>query len=447
MMSKLIFPPDFIWGTATASYQIEGAVQEDGRGESIWDRFSHTPGRTNNGETGDVACEHYHRYREDVVLMKELGLKGYRFSIAWPRIFPKGTGKANPKGIDFYRRLLDELLHNGIDPLVTLYHWDLPQTIQDRGGWDNRDTASYFADYAACVFETLGDRVRKWITFNEPSVAALNGHAISEHAPGFTDYSLAIRVSHHLNLAHAKAVGIYRQMNQHGKIGTTLNLTSVYPASGSQADRDAAKIVDGHFNRWYLDPVLRGSYPEDMLKLYTEKLQAPVIKSGDLELLARAKIDFLGANYYFRMLVKQSDLDPLLGYEMLKPSGTYTAMGWEVSPQGLYDLLIRLDLEYQHPVLYITENGAAFQDRLVAGKVADPDRLNYLKLHFTEAHRAIRDGVNLKGYYLWSLMDNFEWAHGFSKRFGIIYTDYPTQKRIWKDSARWYQEVIKNNGF
>jgi beta-glucosidase len=445
MMSKLVFPLDFIWGAATASYQIEGAVKEDGRGESIWDRFSHTPGRTHNGETGDIACDHYHRYREDVALMKDLGLKGYRFSIAWPRIFPEGTGKANPKGIDFYRRLLDELLQNGIDPLVTLYHWDLPQTLQDRGGWDNRDTASYFADYAAYVFEALGDRVQKWLTFNEPSVAALNGHAIAEHAPGFTDYSLAIRVSHHLNLGHAKAVGIYRQMNLGGKIGTTLNFTSVYPASDSPADQAAAKIVDGHFNRWYADPVLKGVYPEDMLKLYTEKLQAPLIKPGDSELLAGTTIDFLGANYYSRMLVKHSAQDPLLGYESLKPDGLYTAMGWEVYPQGLYDLLIRLDREYQHPVMYVTENGAAYNDELVAGKVADPDRLNYLKLHFSEAHRAIQDGVNLKGYYVWSLMDNFEWAHGTNKRFGIFYTDYQTRERLWKDSARWYQEVIRNN--
>jgi beta-glucosidase len=432
-MAKLIFPENFIWGAATAAYQIEGAVKEDGRGESIWDHFSHTPGRTHNGETGDIACDHYHRYLKDVLLMKEMGLKGYRFSIAWPRILPEGKGKVNSKGMDFYRSLLDELLQNGIDPLVTLYHWDLPQTLQDKGGWDNRDTVSYYADYAACVFEALGALVQKWITFNEPSVVVLNGHAIAEHAPGFTDYPLAIRVSHHLNLAHAKAIQVYRQMNQQGSIGTTLNLTSVYPASDSAVDQTAARIVDGHFNRWYLDPVFKGVYPQDMLQLYIGKLHAPVIKPGDMELLANTKIDFLGVNYYSRMLVKESAQDSLLGYETIKPVGSaYTEMGWEIYPQGLYDLLIRLDRDYGHPRIYITENGAAFKDELVGGQVADQERLEYLKQHFSAEYQAIQHGVKLEGYYVWSLMDNFEWAHGFSKRFGLLYTNYKTQERIWK---------------
>jgi beta-glucosidase len=445
-MSKLIFPQDFIWGAATASYQIEGAVREDGRGESIWDRFSHTPGRTYEGQTGDAACDHYHRYPEDVALMAELGLKGYRFSIAWPRIFPAGSGKPNPQGIGFYQKLIDRLLQKGIDPLVTLYHWDLPQKLQDQGGWDNRDTVSHFADYAAYIFETLGDRVAKWITFNEPSIAALNGHALGEHAPGFTDYALAIRVSHHLNLAHAQAVRIYRQTGLPGRIGTTLNFTTVYPASDSAEDRAAARLVDGHNNRWYSDPVLKGAYPQDMLDFYLKKLKGPQIRPGDMELLAGAPIDFLGVNYYFPTFVKSAPGNGFLGYVQLKPAGNYTAMGWEVNPQGLYDLLMWLDRDYNHPVLYVTENGAAFQDACIGGKVADPDRIAYLKGHFEAAHRAIQNGVNLKGYYVWSLLDNFEWAHGYSKRFGVIYTDYPTQNRIWKDSARWYREVIANNG-
>jgi beta-glucosidase len=445
-MSKFVFPLDFIWGAATASYQIEGAVREDGRGESIWDRFSHTPGRTFKGQTGDIACDHYHRYPDDVALMEELGLKGYRFSIAWPRIFPEGTGKPNHQGLGFYQKLLDRLRQKGIDPLVTLYHWDLPQKLQDRGGWDNRDTAAYFSDYAAYIFETLGDRVSKWITFNEPSIAALNGHALGEHAPGFTDYALAIRVSHHLNLAHAQTVRIYRQTGLPGRIGITLNFTTVYPASDSAADRTAARLVDGHNNRWYSDPVLKGAYPQDMLDFYLGKLQAPLIRPGDMELLAGAPSDFLGVNYYFPTWVKATPGNGFLGYEQLKPAGAYTAMDWEVNPQGLYDLLMWLDREYGHPVLYVTENGAAFPDSYSGGKVADPDRTAYLKGHFEAAHRAIQNGVNLKGYYVWSLLDNFEWAHGYSKRFGLIYTDYPTQNRIWKDSARWYREVIANNG-
>lgn len=444
---QLIFPKDFIWGAATAAYQVEGAVHEDGRGESIWDRFSHTPGKTHDGETGDIACDHYHRFREDVALMKRMGLKGYRFSIAWPRIFPEGHGKANPKGVDFYKALVDELLQNGIQPLVTLYHWDLPQALQDRGGWDNRATSDYFAEYAAFIFETLGDRAKRWLTMNEPSVVALNGHAIGEHAPGFTDYALAIRVSHILNLAHAKAVQAFRQSGKTGEIGSTLNLNWYQPASQSPQDQAAARRAEGHSNRWYLEPVLLGMYPQDMLELYCEKLRAPEIRAGDLELLAAYPVDFLGINYYFRQLIKASANDPLLGYEVLKPQGPCTEMGWEIYPDGLYELLVAINRNYHHPRMIITENGAAFPDRPVAGRVADGERLEYLREHFRAAHRAIEAGVKLEGYYVWSLLDNYEWAHGFSKRFGLLYTDFRTQERIWKESAYWYQAVIQNNGF
>ncbi|TCL72326.1 broad-specificity cellobiase [Hydrogenispora ethanolica] len=444
-MPKHVFPVDFVWGAATAAYQIEGAVREDGRGESIWDRFSHTPGKIQGGDTGDVACDHYHRYREDVALMREMGLKGYRFSIAWPRIVPAGKGALNPKGLDFYNALVDRLLANGITPYATLYHWELPQLLQDRGGWDNRDTAAYFAEYAAVVFESLGDRVRHWITLNEPSVVAYNGHAIGEHAPGFTDYALAVRVSHHLNLAHARAVAAYRQLNQGGVIGTTLNLTSVYPAGNAPEDGAAARIADGMYNRWFLDPVLKGAYPRDILELFGQKLQAPVIQAGDLERIAAAPIDFLGLNYYSRLLVRSAPSSPF-GYEAVRGAGPCTAMGWEIYPDGLYDLLVRLDRDYGHPRLLVTENGAAFDDPLQAGRVADPERIAYLREHFLAARRAIESGVRLEGYFVWSLLDNFEWAHGYSRRFGLIYVDYPTQERIWKDSARWYQGVIRQNG-
>lgn len=445
-MSKIVFPKDFIWGAATASYQIEGAFQEDGRGESIWDRFSHTPGKTYQGDTGDVACDHYHRYKEDIALMKELGLKGYRFSIAWPRIFPEGKGKANPRGIDFYQSLVDELLNNDIQPLVTLYHWDLPQALQEEGGWDNRKTTEYFGEYAEKIFQALGDRVQMWVTMNEPSVASLNGNAIGEHAPGFFDYPLAIRVSHNLNLAHAKAVQAFRQLNIKGQIGTTLNLNAYYPATLDPEDLAAAKVADGHNNRWYLDPVLKGKYPEDILSLYQKKLNAPIIESGDLKLLAESPIDFLGINYYFRQLIKKSDQN-FLGFEALPPTGKLTAFGWEIYPQGLYDVVSFVDNYYEHPDIYITENGAAFNDILENGEVKDEDRINYLKEHFAAVYQAVQEGKKVKGYYVWSLMDNFEWGRGFSMRFGLLYTDYKTQKRYWKDSAKWYQKVIQNNGF
>lgn len=445
-MSQLFFPKDFIWGAATAAYQIEGAAREGGRGESIWDRFSHTPGKTHLGATGDLACDHYHLYKKDIALMKELGLNGYRFSISWPRIFPDGKGQANPEGIAFYQSLVDELLKKDIQPLVTLYHWDLPQALQERGGWDNRQTADYFGDYAAYVFAALGDRVKQWITFNEPSVAIINGHAQGDHAPGLCDYPLAIRASHVMNLAHAKAIQVYRQQNQTGKIGTTLNLNTFYPASSRPEDQGATRIAEGLFNRWYLDPVLKAAYPEDMLKVYQEKLNAPQIQPEDLELLARYPLDFLGINYYFRQLIRKSG-DQLLGFEVLPPSGDLTAMGWEIYPQGLYDILVYVDQNYHHPEIYVTENGVAFNDLLENGRVMDQARINYLQDHFAAAHRAIADGVHLKGYYVWSLLDNFEWAHGFSKRFGMFYTDYATQQRYWKDSARWYQKVIKDNGF
>lgn len=437
------FPEDFVWGTATAAYQIEGAANEDGRGESIWDRFSHIPGNIWNNQNGDVACDHYHRYKEDVQILKELGVKGYRFSISWPRVIPDGTGKVNQKGIDFYDNLIDELLKQGIQPFVTLYHWDLPQALQYKGGWTNRDTTDYFAEYAQQMFEQYGDRVKYWITHNEPWCTAFLGHAIGVHAPGLKDFSAALLAAHNVLLSHGKAVKVFRELNIAGQIGITLNLTPAYPASEDEKDLRAAMVSDGFSNRWFLDPIFKGQYPEDMMKVFETFAKKPEIQEGDLKLIS-SNIDFLGINYYTRNLVKYNPAAQF-GVETLKPEGQYTDMEWEVYPQGLYDLLVRIKKDYGDIDLYITENGAAFKDVVENGQIEDIDRLDYLKKHFEKAAEAIKDGVKLKGYFVWSLMDNFEWAFGYSKRFGLIYVDYETQKRFWKKSALWYKDVIANN--
>lgn len=449
-MVEKIFPKQFIWGAATASYQIEGGAHDDGRGETIWDRFSHTPGKVFNGDTGDVACDHYHRYLEDVQLMKEIGLKGYRFSIAWSRIFPEGRGKVNQKGVDFYCRLVDSLLENGIEPAVTLYHWDLPQALQDLGGWGNRDTTDYYTEYASYMFQVLGDRVKKWMTFNEPWVSAFAGHYQGRHAPGLTDLALAVQVSHHLLLSHAKAVQAYHAVDRDGgKIGIVLNLYPIHPASSTPADQAAAERVNEQINRWFLEPVFTGNYPQKMFQFYKEKFNSPVILPGDTELLHSQKIDFLGVNYYTRKVVKASTVEPVFHYEEVKPEHSkYTDMGWEVYPQGLTETLLAISKKYNYPVLSVTENGVAYPDDCWDGDVlADDDRLEFLKQHLDEAYKAIQAGIKLESYYVWSLLDNFEWAHGYRRRFGLIYVDYQTLKRKWKKSALWYRDVIRNNGF
>lgn len=447
-MTKFIFPKEFIWGAATAAYQIEGAVNEDGRGESIWDRFSHTLGKVYRGDTGDIACDHYHRYREDVLLMKELGLKSYRFSIAWPRIFPDGKGSINSKGVDFYNRLIDELLEAGIEPAATLYHWDLPQALQDQGGWGTRATVGAFEDYSKVAFQRFGDRVGRWITFNEPQVSAICGYAEGHHAPGLRDMALGIQVAHHLLVAHARTVEIYRQLNFKGEIGITLNLSPTYPASGSVEDKKAAIFADGEKNRWFLDPVLKGVYPEDIGELYHRKYNGPAIENGDMELIKRAAVDFLGINYYSRAVIGHPAPGSSGLYQNVNPEDSaYTDMVWEIFPAGIYDLLLRIKKDYGNPRIFITENGAAFQDgQIEKGIVADDDRLDYLKQHLMAIHRALEEGVRLDGYYLWSLMDNFEWAYGYSKKFGIVKIDYATQDRSIKKSGAWYRDVIKNNG-
>jgi beta-glucosidase len=449
------FPDGFVFGTATASYQIEGAVAEDGRSESIWDTFSHTPGKTANGDTGDVADDHYHRYREDVELMASLGVGAYRFSLAWPRLQPDGRGELNPKGVDFYARLAEALLEHGVEPWATLYHWDLPQVLQDAGGWPARDTALRFADYATRVHAALGDRIGHWITLNEPLCSSLLGHAAGVHAPGIRDDAAALRAVHHLLLGHGLAVGALREHGSRSRIGITLNLHPVAPASDSEADRDAARRIDGLANRLFCDPVLAGRYPEDVVADVAAVSDFSHVQDGDLAQIA-AELDFLGVNYYFRHVVRGGataggEPSPWVGsrdVEFVPRGRPRTEMGWEIDPDGLYDVLVRLRDDYAGlPPLYITENGAAFPDAPAAdGSVADPDRIAYLDAHLRAARRAIGDGVDLRGYFLWSLLDNFEWAFGYSKRFGIVHVDYATQARTPKQSAGWYAEVIRGSG-
>jgi len=447
-MAGYLFPSDFQWGAATASYQIEGSIEADGKGESIWDRFTHTPGQIWNNETGDLACDHYRRYREDVKMMADLGLNTYRFSISWPRIFPNGKGILNEKGLDFYRRLIDELHKHKIKPAVTLYHWDLPQPLQDQGGWNNRDTAYYFADYAAAVFESLDLPVELWITLNEPWVVAYLGHAFGIHAPGISDFSTALQVGHHLLLAHGLAVRVFREADRREEpIGITLNLAPVQPNTDSPEDIEAAKRSDGFMNRWFLDPLFRGYYPPEMVEIFSRRLKLPDQEEGDAAIISQP-VDFLGINNYTRVLVESSgSQDDFMGNPVNPPDQEYTEMGWEVYPEGLYQLLTRVHHDYGPLPLYVTENGAAFPDQLTtAGEVEDPRRINYLQSYLQAAWRAIEAGVPLKGYYVWTLMDNFEWAFGYSKRFGLIYIDYQTQKRYLKKSAHWYKEVIARNG-
>ncbi|HDQ71243.1 MAG TPA: beta-glucosidase [Chloroflexi bacterium] len=438
------FPSDFTWGAATSSYQIEGAWDEDGKGESIWDRFSHTPGNVKNGDTGDVACDHYHLWRQDVTLMKELGLQAYRFSIAWPRLLPEGRRPVNDDGIAFYERLVDRLLENEIEPYVTLYHWDLPQALQDDGGWAARATAEAFVEYADVVSRVLGDRVKYWATLNEPFVSAVIGHLWGVHAPGHEDMGETIAAAHHLLLGHGWAVPVIRRNVPKGQVGIVLNPSPQHPASPSYADRAAAWQADGFLNRWYLDPLTARGYPADVV----QKLDQPmdVVHAGDMEAIA-APLDFLGVNYYTRGVVRDEKV-PAEENELqtLFPGDEKTEMDWEVYPEGLYEILCRIHFDYDFPALYVTENGAAYPDEINPdGTVDDPQRLSYFKRHLVQTARAIQAGVPLHGYFAWSLLDNFEWAEGYSKRFGLIYVDFETQQRIPKASARWYSRVIESN--
>ncbi len=437
------FPPGFVWGAATASYQIEGAWQADGKGESIWDRFSHTPGKIENGHNGDVACDHYRRWREDIGLMQELGLSAYRFSISWPRILPSGRGQANAPGLDFYDQLVDGLLAAGIEPYVTLYHWDLPQALQELGGWTNRDVAHWFRDYADLVSRRLGDRVRHWITHNEPWVVTFLGEWFGIHAPGGHDLRRALLAGHHVLLSHGLALEPLRaNAGPAAQLGITLNLMAAYPGSDKSEDEAAARRQDGFINRWFLDPLYRGRDPDDMVELFEGQMAEP--QAGDMAIISRP-FDFLGVNYYTRHVCKAGRTAPLL-VDTVEQRGEHTEMGWEVYPEGLYDLLIRLHRDYASRSIFITENGAAYADQIDAhGQVRDGRREAYLREHFVQAQRAIAAGVPLHGYFVWSLMDNFEWSHGYGKRFGLIHVDYATQARTIKQSGRWYGQVARQN--
>lgn len=436
------FPKDFIWGAATASYQIEGAWDEDGKGESIWDRFSHTPGKVLNGDTGDTACDHYHRWRKDIALMKDLGLNAYRFSTAWARILPDGRGKVNQAGIDFYSQLVDTLLETGITPFVTLYHWDLPQVLQDEGGWAHRMIVDAFVEYADVMTRALGDRVKHWTTFNEPWVSAFVGYKDGRHAPGHTSLDEAVAASHHLLLSHGRAVPVIRANCKDAHVGITLNLTPQVPASSSAADKEAARWVDGYINRWFLDPLTGRGYPQDMANSYGNPMN--FVNDGDMEMII-APIDFLGVNYYTRNIARSDKISETENHpQTVHREGAITEMDWEVYPQGLYNLLGRLHFEYSFPVIYITENGASFPDEVGAdGEVHDPLRVSYIKEHLKKVNEAIRIGVPVKGYFVWSLLDNFEWGFGYSKRFGIVRVDFETQKRTLKSSAKWYRKAIQ----
>jgi len=469
----LRFPSGFLWGAATAAYQIEGAATEGGRTPSIWDTYSHTPGRIRNGDTGDTAADHYHRFREDIELMSSLGLQAYRFSVSWSRVQPTGRGPAVERGLDFYRALVDGLLEAGITPVATLYHWDLPQELEDAGGWPVRDTAERFGDYAALLADALGDRVRLWTTLNEPWCSAFLGYGSGVHAPGRTEPASSLRAAHHLNLGHGRAVAALRaSLSSAAQLSITLNLHEVRPLSQSLADTEAARRIDAVGNRVFTGPILDGAYPQDLIADIAHLLNwDELVQPGDLAAIA-APIDLLGVNYYTPTLVSSrlgtdglgagisaatrndghgnSDHSPWPGSEDVVfhlPPGERTAMNWSIDPSGLYDLLSRINREHPGLPLLVTENGAAFDDYVnPEGEVRDPERIAYLRTHLTAIHTAIADGVDVRGYFLWSLMDNFEWAHGYGKRFGAVYVDYATQRRIPKSSAHWYAEAIRRGG-
>jgi beta-glucosidase len=453
-MKFIKFPAGFLWGSATASYQIEGGWDEDGKGLSIWDVFSHTPGKIEDSSNGDTACNHYHLWREDVNLIKELGHQVYRFSISWPRLLPFGRGKVNQPGLDFYNRLVDALLDAGILPFITLYHWDLPQTLQDEGGWSSRTTAEAYVEYADVLTRNLGDRVKHWITHNEPGVAAYSGYLWGDHAPGLKDHLAAVKASHHLLLSHGWAIPVIRRNSPEAEVGITLNLAPCTPASPSHYDHQACQQVLGMWNRWFLDPLYHKTYPTEVVAGYLDEgILTPegmtFVKEGDLDVIS-APTDFLGINYYTRHFIRNQEIPedlnlPQTNYQALE--GEWTEMGWEIYPVGLYEILSDINAAYPVNKLYITENGASYSDEPDGnGRIQDTRRLSYLRSHFVEAHRAIQEGVPLAGYMVWSLFDNFEWARGYTQRFGLVWVDYETQQRIPKDSAMWYRAVIQQNG-
>ena len=444
MPTESRFPADFLWGAATSAYQIEGSPLAEGASPSIWHEFAHTPGRTRNGDTGDVACDHYRRYREDVALMGELGLNAYRFSVSWSRVLPEGRGRVNPPGLGFYERLVDALLEQGIQPMLTLYHWDLPAALDRLGGWLNPDSAHWFADYAQILFRALDDRVKLWVTLNEPWVVVDGGYIHGVLAPGQRNVFAAPWASHHLLRAHAAAIQAYRAAGHH-QIGLVVNLEPKYPATASAEDLAATMRADAYWNRHYLDPVFLGAYPPELAEIFGAAW--PNFPDADLDFI-RQPIDFLGVNYYSRQVVRNDPNDwPMQAARVPQPHQTYTSLDWEVYPPGLTDILEWVSRRYGPLPLYITENGAAFYDPpQTEGLVDDPLRQRYLRDHLRAALDARQRGVDLRGYFAWSLFDNFEWAHGYTPRFGLTHVDYATQQRTLKASGRFYAELIRRQG-
>ncbi|MGW8728681.1 GH1 family beta-glucosidase [Streptomyces sp. NPDC055808] len=434
-------PHDFVWGTATSAYQIEGAVAEDGRSPSIWDTFSHTPGKIDNDDHGDTACDHYHRWPQDVSLMKQLGVNGYRLSVAWPRVMPGGDGPVNAKGLDFYDRLIDGVLAAGITPSVTLYHWDLPQALQDRGGWPERETAEHFASYASVVAERLGDRVSHWATLNEPLCSAWIGHLEGRMAPGLTDLTAAVRASYHLLLGHGLATQAIRAAAPGAEVGIVNNLSPVHPATDRTEDLAAARRMDGHVNRWWLDPVHGRGFPTDMREVYGVELPE---RAGDLKTIA-APLDWLGLNYYFPAYVTDDPGGPVpYGRSIRREDVPRTGMDWEIEADGIESLLLRLTEDYGARKIYVTENGSSFPDVVRPdGSIDDPERVDYLERHLAACASAARKGAPLAGYFAWSLLDNFEWAYGYDKRFGLVHVDYATQARTLKASGHRYADIVR----
>lgn len=440
------FPSNFIWGAATSAYQIEGAWNEGGRGMSIWDTFCLQEGKINNGEHGEVAANHYQLWPEDVAIMSELGLQTYRFSISWPRIFPFGNGKINTTGLDFYDCLVDALLEKNILPFVTLYHWDLPQALQDKGGWGNRDTANHFADYARVIAERLGDRVKYWITHNEPMVTAMSGHLLGDHAPGIQDPIIALQAGYHLLLSHGLAIEALRSvLPSEAQVGITLNLNPFYPASESDKDRLAAQRGDALLNGLFLEPLFCGHFPAEVSEMIGPLL--PVPQPGDFEHISNP-LDFLGINYYSRIILKHDPAVILGQATQIQPEGNEYSQMWEIYPPGLYELLSQVWGKYHPSKIFITENGVPVPDGVdFDGKIRDYRRIRYLRDHLQQIHRAIKAGIPVQGYMVWSLLDNFEWAYGYQMRFGLVYVDFDNQKRTIKESGRWYSQVIQQNGF
>ncbi|HEV6965352.1 GH1 family beta-glucosidase [Roseateles sp.] len=435
------FPADFRWGVSTSSFQIEGAGREDGRGESIWDRFCSEPGRIRDGSNGLVACDHYHLWPQDLDMAKALGVNAYRFSIAWPRVLPTGRGPVNEAGLAFYDRLVDGMLERGLDPWATLYHWDLPQALQDRGGWTSRDTVAAFLEYTDVVTRRLGDRVKHWITHNEPWCSCMMSYWEGVHAPGGRSLPNALQACHHVLLSHGQAIPLIRRNSAGADVGITLSLHPIAPASSRDEDAAAVRRHDGLRNRWFLDPLFGRGYPQDTLALLGAA--APRVEPGDLEAIATAT-DFLGVNYYFPEVVRDDPAGGPMGTALVEREGVErTAFGWEVSPQGLVELLTRIQRDYAPAVIQLTENGSTFEDVLTAdGRVHDAQRLSYLQRHLAALKQAIDAGVPVKGYFAWSLLDNFEWAEGYLRRFGLAYVDYATQRRILKDSGLWYGRFL-----